>query len=124
MKLKRTVTFLFSFLVIVYFETVLRIFTIGSFDSRFIYTVVFALPVALLVHSVTMLSRKSAAKIAYNLIITVFSVYFSVQLVYYAVFGGFLSVSMMGMGGDVMNNFAAQTITAIKASAVGIIFLF
>lgn len=59
MKLKRALSFLFSLFTVIYFEAILRIFTIGAFDARFIHSVIFAVPAALLLHTVTLLSGKA-----------------------------------------------------------------
>ncbi len=123
MKLKRALSFIYCFLITVYFEFAIKLFTVGSFDARFIYTALFCIPVASLIYIPMLLSGKALSKVIYNIIIAVIAVYFSVQLVYYAIFGSYLSVSLMGMGGAAVTNFSAQLISAIRSSVLGLVAL-
>lgn len=108
-----------SILPLIYLESVVRAFTIGSFDIRFVYTVIFALPVGGVLYLCT-LSDRTVFKVIYNLIISVISLYFCVQLVYYKVFQGFLSLSLVGVGGDAITNFTEELMNAIKAAIPGL----
>lgn len=120
MKRKRALTFLFCYSVIIYLEAFLKLFTHNGFDVRFIYTLLFGLPWAGMLFLFTLFTEKLWAKIAFNAAMTLLTVYFITQLVYHAVFGGFLSLSLAGMGADAITNFSSQLLTAIKQSAFGI----
>ena len=51
---KRILTFLYTFIFLAYSESILRHFTIGSFDGRFAYAVAFCLPTAALLFILTL----------------------------------------------------------------------
>ncbi len=120
---KRTVTFIYTLLTLLYLETALRVFTVGSFDSRFIYPVIFCIPTAGLFFLLTLFWDNVILKILYNALIAFFTVFFCVQLVYYGIFGGYLSLSMVGMGGAAITNFSSQLFEALRDSAFKLLAL-
>ena len=119
---KRIISLALSTVILIYFELVVRIFTIGFLDARFIYTALFALPVGGVLFLFT-LSDKRVFKIIYNILISVTAIFFIVQLVYYKVFQGFMSLSLVGMGGDAMTNFTSELLAAVKAALPGILLV-
>ncbi len=123
MNIKKIFTFIYGYFILIYLEISLRFFTIGSFDRRVLYAALFCLPLAAILYMLTLISKKVACKIIYNLAIIVFSVYFSAQLVYYTVFRGYFSVSLISMGGAAVTNFTAQLMNAIGESVAGLIAL-
>lgn len=120
---KRIATFSFTFLILVYIEAILRHFTIGSFDARFLYTVAFCIPTAGIIFLFTLFKHRTLCKIIYNTIIFAIVLFSCIQSVYYEIFGGYCSVAMMISGGGAVTNFATQTANAIKDTALSLILL-
>lgn len=120
MKFKRILPLTYSFLFLILIEFLLKIFTSGVTNSKFLYILIFALPVSGMIYFFTALFPALVNKILFNVIIFIFSVYFSVQSVYYSIFGGYLSVSQFRMGGDAFNNFADQVKIGINNSILSI----
>lgn len=120
---KRVITFTYTLLSLLYLETALRVFTVGEFDHRFIYPLIFCIPTAGIFFLLTLIKDHFIPKILYNAILALFTVFFCVQLVYYEIFGGYLSLSMVGMGGAAITNFSSQLFEALKNTAFELLAL-
>ncbi|MBR5515714.1 MAG: sulfatase-like hydrolase/transferase [Clostridia bacterium] len=120
---KRLISVLLTLSFLLYLEVITKIFTTGGFTLKFIYTVLFMIPLAFILTLPTLFSEKAALKVLYNCIISVIAVYFCVQIVYFNIFQGFLSLSMMGVGGDAVTQFSSQMFNSIKESALALILI-
>ncbi len=119
--INKAYTLIFSYLMLIYFELIVRLFTVGTVDIRFIYTALFMIPASLLLSLAASLFRPIVNKIIYNVVVFVIGLYFCVQYVYYTIFGSFMSVSLMKLGDDALNNFGEQLKQGIADSAWGIV---
>lgn len=105
-------TLMFS-LAFSYYEFILHYNTIAEFSWKFIYPMIFSLPLGLLCTLLTSFFRKG---INYTLswILLVASYLFSAaQLTYYKIFGSFISFSLMKMGGQAIKNFWPEAYNAV-----------
>ncbi len=123
MNIKRVFSVIYSYFITVYLELVLSLFTTGTVDVRFLYTMLFAIPFAGVLYLLTSLFKSVINKIIYNTVIFILGIYFCVQLVYYSIFGGFMSISLMRMGTDAVANFKDQILEGIKGSVWGLVAL-
>lgn len=119
--IKKAYTLIYSYIILIYLELILRLFTVGSVDIRFIYTALFMLPAAFLLYILSSLFNTIVNKILYNIVVFIIGIYFCVQNVYYTIFGSFMSVSLIQMGDDAFNNFGEQLKQGIIDSVWGII---
>ena len=124
MNIKRIFAIVYSYFILVYLELVLMMFTTGSIETSFLYTMLFAVPEAALLYVTSSLFKPIVNKIIFNVIIFLTGIYFSIQLVYYNVFQGFMSVSLLKMGGEAAVNFGDQILTGIADSVWGLIAVF
>lgn len=119
--IKKAYSLILSYFILIYFELTVRLFTVGAIDIRFIYTALFMIPASLLLYTIASLFRPIVNKIIYNIGIFITGLYFCVQYVYYTIFGSFMSVSLMKLGDDAMNNFRDQLKQGLIDSAWGIV---
>lgn len=82
-------------------------------DLSVLFPVLFAIPAGLLAGTICNFLPEKGAKVLRYIFITLPIVLFSVQIVYYHSFQSFLSLSLMGMGGDVLTNFFKTILLAI-----------
>lgn len=115
---KRYLTLLSCILLPCIYEFLLRLFTIGKVDFRFLYVVLFAVPFGGFIFLFTMAFGKKANKIIFNIINAILIVYFISQLVYFIIFKTFFSFSQIAMGGEAIMTFTDQTLHALFEAAV------
>ncbi|MBQ4066464.1 MAG: sulfatase-like hydrolase/transferase [Clostridia bacterium] len=120
---KRLTAFLFTFVSLIYLEVLIRLFTFGSFDARFFFTVAFTLPAAGFIFLFTLFKNSSLFKIIYNALIGVATLICLIQTVYFNIFGNLCSAALVSQGGDAVTNFAGQTLAAILDSIFPLILL-
>lgn len=121
MKNKRIITLAYCILLPLCFESLLRISTVGSFDIRFIYVVVFSIPAGAFLFALTGAFSKRANKIVFNTVNVILAIYYIAQIVYFVVFKSYFGVSQIAMGGAAVANFTDQTKIALAESIVPII---
>lgn len=121
MSTKKSFTLIYTYVLLIYLELIVRLFTVGSIDIRFVYTLLFMVPVALLLFTVSSLFKSIINKIIYGTTIFIIGVYFCVQSVYYTIFGSYMSLSLMKMGNDALDNFSDQVKQGIVDSVWGLI---
>lgn len=117
---KRYFTLLCCILLPVIYELLLRLFTIGSINFRFIYIILFSVPAGGFIFIFTMAFGKRANKIVFNVINGIMTAYFIAQLVYFVIFKAFFSISQVAMGGEAIMTFTDQTLHALFESAIPI----
>lgn len=123
MNKKNLFTLIYSFVALICLELVFKLSTVGYIDTRFIYTLLFCIPSAGILFIISSLFYKTVNKYVYNVLIFLITVYFCVQCVYYKIFGSFMSVYSLKMGGDAINNFTEQLKIGISDSALDLVIL-
>lgn len=105
-----TVWFLFWFLSIVYFEALLHWVAFQKFTSHFFYVLGFSIPfAAVLALVMSFIPRKISYGVTILLTILLL-VFYGSQMVYYFVFGGLYSVSLVQEGGAAITSFWRETL--------------
>ena len=123
-KVKNTFWFSPAYFIIslVYMELVFHIKEFSNISA--VFPMLFAIPVGLVLGEICNLVPEKAARILRYVLLSVFAVWFCVQIVYYHSFQSFLSLSLLGMGGDVFTNFFRAIILAIWECLIPIILTF
>lgn len=104
-------TLLFWF-VFSYFEFILHFVTIGNFTWKFIYPVILSLPLAVLAAALTSTFRTWLNYLLSWAVMLAAYLFIGAQLVYYKIFGSYISFSLMRMGGQAIKNFWPEVHTA------------
>jgi len=115
--------FAFYVVAIIFLEVVLHLLAFGAVTGRIIYPMLFALPTAgILTLLSTFFSPKTNGWI-FLILTFVLVLYFEIQLVYYSIFGDFVSISQFGMGGEAIENFWRQMLYGIWQAILKILLL-
>lgn len=110
-----TVTFM-------YLELLFHVKEFGNLSALF--PVLFAIPTGLFAGAICNLLPEKAARVVRYIFAIIPMVLFCVQIVYYHSFQSFLSLSLMGMGGDVFTNFFKTILLAIWECILPILLCF
>ncbi len=113
---KRTVNgFVFSsiyyILMLVCLETVFHISRFGNMSV--VFPILFAIPIGLLLALITDLFSEKTAGIIRCTVTVLLILLFGTQIVYHHTFKDFMSMSQVGMGGDVFKNFLTSVLIAV-----------
>lgn len=119
---KKLITLGYYIAVFIYLELALHLFTVGSFDTRVIYPIFFAVVSGSILFLIASLFVQVMNRIMGIILISAVSVYFVVQLVYYFIFKTFMPVSSIVMGGGAVTNFAPQMFHAIFSGSNFLLF--
>ncbi len=90
-------------LIIIYLEVVFHVAVYGSANGFIIYPVLFGMAVGVFIFAVLNFMPAIAGKITGSIIVAFFSVYYVVQLVYFKIFGTFLSLVSVSGAENAMN---------------------
>lgn len=90
-------------LIMIYLEVMFHVAVYGSVNGFIIYPVLFGAAIGILVFALINLLPWLAGKIAGSMIVGIFSVYYIIQLIYFKIFGTFLSLVSMGGAENAMN---------------------
>ncbi len=121
MSKKRLYTLLYSFLIIAAFELLLIYNTVGNLDVRFINILILCVPAGGILYILSSIFNPRVNKIIYNTAIFIIAVYFCVQTVYFTIFGEYMSISLLKLGGEAAENFKDQINTGISDSLMPIV---
>lgn len=117
----------FWFIVIVYMESILRIFCFENiFDTGIIYAVFFSFIVACILKILTSLGKEKVNLVIAGILLFLISALYIVQVVYQMFFGKFLvlySIVVGGIGQVASEELLDTTLQAIKNGALPIILL-
>lgn len=113
---------LFCF-VSVYVELCLHMCVFKEIDGRIIYPILFALVGGSLMTFLCTLLPRIPGRILTVVLIAAEVIYAEVQLVYHAIFGNFMPISLAGMGENVVTNFGKQILYGIGQNIVPIVLL-
>ena len=109
-------------LSLMYMELVFHIKEFSNISA--VFPILFAIPVGLVLGEICNLVPEKAARILRYVFLGISAVWFCVQIVYFHSFQSFLSLSLLGMGGDVLTNFFKAILLAIWECAIPIILIF
>lgn len=98
---------------VIYLEVLLHLLAIGTIDWRIIVPVLFSVPCGLVIYFISTCFGKKANNVIYFLAILVISIYFVVQYVYHSIFGDFMPLFQVKMGGAAVTNFFDQMLYGI-----------
>ena len=107
----------------VYVELCLHLCVYRSLDRRTVYLVLFGLLGGTVCTLLTTHLPKIARQIVGALLVAVQVLFAEVQLVYHAIFGNFMPISQVSMGGNVITNFDSQILYSIGKNIVPILLL-
>lgn len=116
------VTLVYFMVIFAYIE---MIFHVTEFKNlSILFPVLFAIPAGLLVGTLCNMLPEKYARIARIVVSAGVMVLFCVQIVYFHSFQSFLSMSLVGMGGDVFTNFFKTILLAIWECMIPILLIF
>ena len=107
----------------VYVELCLHLCVYRSLDRRTVYLVLFGLLGGVVCTLLTTHLPKIARQIMGVLLVVVQVLFAEVQLVYHTIFGNFMPISQVSMGGNVITNFDSQILYSIGKNIVPILLL-
>ena len=99
---------------IVFWEVLLHLVLFASITWRIVYVLAFSLFFGLTVTVLTGLLPKLGNKIILWVCMSILYLWYAVQLIYFQIFGGFLSVYLIQMGGDAVTSFFKETMSCIR----------
>ena len=109
--------------VSVYVELCLHLCVYRSLDRRVVYLILFGLLGGTVCTLLTTHLPKIARQIVGVLLVAVQVLFAEVQLMYHAIFGNFMPISQVSMGGNVITNFDSQILYSIGKNIVPILLL-
>ena len=107
----------------VYVELCLHLCVYHSLDRRVVYLILFGLLGGTVCTLLTTHLPKIARQIVGVLLVAVQVLFAEVQLMYHAIFGNFMPISQVSMGGNVITNFDSQILYSIGKNIVPILLL-
>ena len=107
----------------VYVELCLHLCVYRSLDRRAVYLVLFGLLGGTVCTLLTTHLPKIARQIVGVLLVAAQVLFAEVQLMYHAIFGNFMPISQVSMGGNVITNFDSQILYSIGKNIVPILLL-
>jgi phosphoglycerol transferase MdoB-like AlkP superfamily enzyme len=118
----RSSTLIFCF-ISVYLELCLHLCVFGSIDLRIVYPILFGLMGGTLCGLICTPLPRIPGRILTVLLTAIQVLYAEVQLVYHAIFGNFMPISLAGMGEGVLTNFGNQILYGIGQNILSILLL-
>lgn len=116
----KTLLFAFAFS---YYEFVLHFNTIGEFSWKFMYPVIFTIPLGLFCTLLTSFFRKWVNYTLSWILLVAGYLFMASQLTYYKIFGSFISFSLMKMGGQAIKNFWPETYNAVIVNYIPLLIM-
>ena len=99
---------------ILFWELLLHIVLFESVSWRFVYVMLFSAFFAMVVTTLSGWLPKKGNLVVLWLSMGILYLWYAIQLIYYQIFGGCLSVYLIQMGGDAVTNFTKETISGIR----------
>ena len=109
--------------VSVYVELCLHLCVYHTLDSRIIYPILFGLVAGVVCSLLSSSLPKIPGRVLAVLLVAAQVIFAEVQLVYQAIFGNFMPISQVSMGGNVITNFDSQILYSIGKNIVPILLL-
>lgn len=111
--LKSLPTFALFSVSIIFWEMLMHIALFQNISWRILYVLAFSLFFGLLFTIVTGFFKRRGNLVILWIVMSVLYIWYAAQLIYYKIFGGFLSVYLIGMGGEAVTNFFKETLNCI-----------
>lgn len=107
----------------VYTELCLHLCVFHGVDGRIIYPILFGLVGGMLCSLISSCLPKIPGRILGTILVLLQVIYAEVQLVYHAIFGNFMPISLVRMGDGVVTNFGGQILYGIGQNILPILLL-
>lgn len=117
-----TKTLLFA-AILSYFEFVLHYNTIGEFNWKFIYPIIFTIPLGLLCTLLTSFFRRGVNYFISGVLLVAAYLFMGAQLTYYKIFGSFISFSLIKMGGQAIKDFWPEAYNAVIVNSKALLVM-
>ncbi len=101
---------------IVYWELYLGILSAESLANVNVWFLLFAVPQALLLSAFCGWWKDRFDRVLFTVLLFALFFFYAAQFIYYRVFGSMISMSMLGVGGDAVENFGWAMMVTIKES--------
>ena len=111
------------FVSICYWELFLGWMSQGSLSNINLWFVIFAVPQALVFAALSGWGKDRFNRILAVILLLILFSFYTAQFIFYRAFGSMISLSMIGMGGDAMDDFGWAMMVTIKESAILLFFL-
>ena len=113
-KINKIIKIIFFPILILYFETFLKVFIYETvFNIGYVYMCFFSLPLGLLFYLLSTSFNKKANKILFYSIVSLLSIYYGAQIIYYRIFYTFTSLYSILIGAGKALSFADVLFSAI-----------
>jgi len=113
-KINKIIKIIFFPILILYFETFLKVFIYETvFNIGYVYMCFFSLPLGLLFYLLSTSFNKKANKILFYSIVSLLSIYYVAQIIYYRIFYTFTSLYSILIGAGKALSFADVLFSAI-----------
>ena len=120
--MKKINLFILYFISLIYFEIVFRVFAINSFSYKNLYTLIYLVFVSLVLTFINKLFYKKGSLIN-KLVLFIFSLYFSLEIVFKKIFNVYFSIRSAGMAGN-LNSFYKEMFNYIYNNILYILLMF
>ncbi len=107
----------------VFEELALQLMVFGGFTLRTLYAVVFGAAAGMILWLISSLFGEKPGRIISIAGMFVVTLVFGVQYVYNSIFGNFMSLWQLGMGGQVLTNFYTQVLYGIWQAALALLVI-
>ncbi len=98
---------------IIFWELLLHVVLFEELNWRILYVLAFSLFFGLLLTMLTGFLKRRGNTAVLWICMSLLYLWYACQLVYYQIFGGFISVYMVGMGGEAVTNFFKETVDCV-----------
>jgi len=105
--------FLLYTLSIIFWELLLHVALFRQIGARFLYVVGFSVFFGLLLTLLTGFFKRKGNIAVMWVLLSLLYLWYACQLIYFQIFGGFISVYLVGMGGEAVTNFFKETVNCV-----------
>ena len=120
--MKKNNLFIIYFIYLFYLEFVFRVFAINSFSYKNLYTLIYLVFISLILTFINKLFYKKGSLVN-KLILFIFSLYFSLEIVFKKIFNVYFSIRSTGMAGN-LNSFYKEMFNYIYNNFLYIFLMF
>ena len=120
--MKKNNLFIIYFIYLFYLEFVFRVFAINSFSYKNLYTLTYLVFISLILTFINKLFYKKGSLVN-KLILFIFSLYFSLEIVFKKIFNVYFSIRSTGMAGN-LNSFYKEMFNYIYNNFLYIFLMF
>lgn len=117
----KAITFLYFAGIFIYLELSLHLMIFRTVDIKILYPLICSFAAGGILYLISTLFTPKVNRVVMIILISVITLYYETQLVYHLIFGSFMPVSQIGLGGDAVANFAPQILHAVSNNIVFVI---